>query len=193
MKKVVVLTVVLLSVTWNALGEDTIKEQFQSMQDVSEKDDRELLNMFTPEEQYIILAFRHQLELTSLFYNLKYKTLLDTPIQIKFFDLVSLFNDYKSKNNIINLDGFLDYILGGIIDKDTPEQKYAIQDKLANISINIEAFKNKVRMDYDFIKKHEAEKENEKDFYKILYNALKPYKNRPELHYFLQGLEERIR
>jgi len=114
-------------------------------------DDKSFLEVFTEEEQCIILSFEHQLDIFGFYYKYHHRAMVETAGDIELWDVASLYWNSSAKT----LDGFLEYIVA-------PSRKFT-----TNIEYNEEAFKDKVWKDYEFVKKTRI-KEREKELKKEL-------------------------
>ena len=141
----------------------------------TEDTDRDFLELFTEEEQCIILSFEHQLDTFAMIYSYHHKgPVATTNSSVSLWGVGSLYYNSSDKT----LEGFLDYLCKPII------------EKVANIGINVVSFKDRVRKDYEFVKCEQAKKaeeekklaelkikqQQEEEFFNdamLLYNAFK--------------------
>jgi len=123
-------------------------------------DDKSFLEVFTEEEKCIILSFEHQLDIFGFYYKYHHKAMVETAGDIELWDVASLYWNSNKKT----LDGFLEYIT-------MPSRKFT-----TNVEFNEEAFKDKVKKDYEFVKevrikelKEELERQKEDEFFTLVY------------------------
>jgi len=120
-------------------------------------DDKSFLEVFTEEEKCIILSFEHQLDIFGFYYKYHHKAMVETAGDIELWDVASLYWNSDTKT----LDGFLEYITA-------PSRPF-----ISNMEYNEEAFKDKVKKDYGFVKKVRAkeqiERQKENEFFTFVY------------------------
>ena len=141
----------------------------------------DFLEAFNEEEKCIILAFEHQLDTFAGYYVYHYATQLFTGTisptsSVSLWDVGSIYYNSQEKT----LEGFLEYIIA-------PSRNFKTNQELSE-----EGFKEKVRKDYNFVKKQREREKEENEFSNLLLGMYRKLRSEPKGREWLKSIEREI-